>query len=934
MRLLIAAALLLMYLPALAEDFSLPERAHNLIDSGLVALDMDRGGLWMPWDAYPDDDHRLNVVKDLFAEPLKTFDAASLYAQWALQNPNQLAQEMMPILRLGTYKAPSLVNMLPARRLDEMLDTRLDSSAGAVAAAIIRQYLAPMLVADERVRESRGGIRYSNYALLQQKIDSLQMYSEESSRASVYELKSAERAEEQAARNFFAAARDAEKLQALYSAGIGLHAHFNSLLKTGADLREYYSKELKTVTLESPYGRIAIGGPGDDLYEGDYLFIFDVGGNDTYLAKRPEGKNDLINHPVRCLIDLDGDDVYLGGNYCLGSSMFGIDLLYDLSGDDTYAAGDFSLGSAMFGVAILEDRGGNDTYKGGVFTQGAAAFGIAMCIDGDGNDVWRAAANGQGFGFTRGFGAVIESRGNDHFITSSPYQDFLRYEQHFISFTQGAGLGYRPYASGGIGMLSDFHGNDTYVSDIYGQGTAYWYALGMLVDGRGDDRYVAYQYAQGAGVHLAHGVLLDVMGNDNYLSHGVSQGCGHDIAFGGLIDLDGDDDYIAESLSQGGGNANAVSLLLDSRGNDAYSARTLNNMQGFSDFRREYGMVGLFVDGAGRDLYTKPVSDSVHRKSTYGVFRDMEMALNEQVATGDAPESDDADSSSEERDPLAGDIDSLFTQASAAPQKYQYNVQPAREKIRDMLEAALPYLAGRLSTESARERHALTAVMQLLHDTIPAPVVKQLRDSLRSTDPRTVLMCLSIVGRIKDPGVSPELHDLIAHSNWRIRSAAALQLGKMGAQATPAALERLLDDQHIHVRMRAAYALGLLMPPNLLQIAGTCLSDKSQLVRNGFIEGLQRGDTALKPDQFRSLYRLTNSPLRQARIAALITRVDSNLVKSTDVGRWMEELPADAREAMYSAVDNSELWRKLVYNNRRKEPLRALRELIDAWKPS
>ena len=934
MRMLIAAALLLLYLPALADDFSLPERAHNLIDSGLVALDMDREGLWMPWDAYPDDDHRLDIVKELFAEPLKTFDAAALYAQWARQNPNQLAQELMPVLRLGTYKTPSLVNMLPARRLDEMLNTRLDSSAGAVASAIIRQYLAPMLVADELVRQSRGGIRIANFELLLQKIDSLQMYSEESSRASVYELKAAERAEEDAARRFFAAASDAEKLTALYSAGIGLHAHLNTLLKTSADLREYYSKELKTVTLESPYGRIAIGGPGDDLYEGEYLFIFDVGGNDTYLARRPAGKADLVNHPVRCLIDLAGDDVYLGGDYCHGSSLFGIDLLYDMSGDDTYAAGDFSLGSAMFGVAILEDRGGNDTYRGGVFTQGAAAFGIAMCIDSDGNDVWRAAANGQGFGFTRGFGALIEMRGNDHFITSSPYQDFLRYEQHFISFTQGAGLGYRPYASGGIGMLSDFHGNDTYVSDIYGQGTAYWYALGLLVDGRGDDRYVAYQYAQGAGVHLAHGVLLDVTGNDNYLSHGVSQGCGHDIAFGGLIDLDGDDDYSAESLSQGGGNANAVSLLLDSRGNDAYSARTLNNMQGFSDFRREYGMVGLFVDGAGRDLYTKPANDSVHRKSTYGAFRDMEMAVDEQIATGDAPDVSDTETSGEARDPLAGEIDSLFTQASAAPQKYQYNVQPAREKIRDMLEAALPWLAGRLSTESARERHALTAVMELLHDTIPGPVVKQLRDSLRSADPRTVLMCLTIVGRIEDPGVSPELHELITHPNWRIRSAAALQLGKMGAQATPAALERLLDDGHPHVRMRAAYALGQLMPPNLLQIAGSCLINRSQLVRNGFLEGLQRGDTVLKPDQFRSLYRLTNLPLRQTRIAALVTRVDSKLVKSADVVRWMEELPAEAREAMYAAANGSEPWRKLIYNNRRKEPLAALRAIIDAWKPS
>ncbi len=374
--------------------------------------------------------------------------------------------------------------------------------------------------------------------------------------------------------------------------------------------------------METEAGTVIIGGPGRTTYRGGVALIIDVGGDDVYEGDVAAALRDL---PISIVIDLAGNDIYRGDPHSLGAGFMGIGVLVDLEGDDVYTSGDFSLGAGLFGVGILADAAGNDSYSGDTCTEGAGAFGIGIHRDEDGNDVYKAALFSQAFGFVGGAGLLHDVTGNDLYFAGGKYTDEIRYFDHYISLSQGFGFGWRPDASGGIGILVDEAGNDVYVSDIFGQGSSYWFAVGGLVDYSGNDQYVAYQYAQGAGTHITVAALVDCDGDDNYVSKGVSQGCGHDLAIGILHDLAGDDSYTCHDLSQAAGNANGIGLLMDDAGNDSYSVRNPDNTHGYGNLRRDYGSVGILLDCGGTDSYSGRGSDNTWwMGSMHGVGVDVE----------------------------------------------------------------------------------------------------------------------------------------------------------------------------------------------------------------------------------------------------------------------------------------------------------------------
>jgi hypothetical protein len=373
---------------------------------------------------------------------------------------------------------------------------------------------------------------------------------------------------------------------------------------------------------ETRLGTIIIGGPGRTTYAGGAAVIIDIGGDDVYEGDVAAAMRDL---PVSVVVDLSGDDVYRGGHHSLGAGFMGVGILADLSGDDAYSAGDFSLGSGLFGVGVLVDEEGNDSYTGDTCTEGSGAFGIGVQRDAGGNDRYHSALFSQAFGFVMGAGLLHDVEGNDLYFAGGKYTDEIRYFDHYISLSQGFGFGWRPDASGGIGMLVDEAGNDVYVSDIFGQGSSYWFAVGGLVDYSGNDQYVSYQYAQGAGTHITVAALVDCDGDDNYVSKGVSQGCGHDLAIGLLHDLAGDDNYTCHDLSQAAGNANGIGVLMDDAGNDAYSVRGAANTHGYGNLRRDYGSVGIFLDCGGTDSYSgRGAEGSWWTGSLHGIGLDTE----------------------------------------------------------------------------------------------------------------------------------------------------------------------------------------------------------------------------------------------------------------------------------------------------------------------
>ncbi len=304
------------------------------------------------------------------------------------------------------------------------------------------------------------------------------------------------------------------------------------------------------------------------------------------------------------IIDLKGHDTYHSADSLPSLSGFGgLMAIADLAGNDQYQDAGFGFASGLFGFSSLIDFAGDDVYQGGCATQGFGFFGIGLLQDLAGRDSYSAALYAQSSASTLGAGILIDGSGNDAYAMRPVYVDDLRYRDHFLSMGQGFATGFMLGEAGGIGVLWDASGHDTYTADIFAQGSGYWHALGLLLDDGGSDRYVAHQYAQGAGVHEAVGMLADDSGDDRYYSKGVSQGCGHDRGLGLLVELGGGDQYVATDMSQGAGSANGVGLLIDFAGEDAYLGIKPKMNLGHADMRRDRGSFGFFLDAAGQDIY-------------------------------------------------------------------------------------------------------------------------------------------------------------------------------------------------------------------------------------------------------------------------------------------------------------------------------------------
>jgi HEAT repeat protein len=828
----------------------LPSYVTSSLDTALRAIYMNRADLAMRWDNVPDDVHRLSAIKRLFGDPLATFNVADSLAKLGLdgvEDPNAFFRYAGRLLDLGEMLADGTRPSLSDAEI--RVFTKIDMNAlDLTTALVLRRFLAVALTSDSRLMLARQDIPEDAYRRLVEFSDSLVLESQENAEATLVELKQAERYGMARAKQYFNIDAMLVDPSKMLRPGVALYSVSLDVARAMASELARTNDSIRSRTWTTPLGRIAIGGRGNDVYEGEYFCIIDVGGDDIYhLPSRT--KADAADHATSLIVDFSGNDSYIGSDFSFGAALFGASTLIDLKGDDSYSVGNFGLGCGFFGVGVLYDGEGSDRYSGGQCVEGAGFFGVGLLVDAAGNDNYLAHFESQGFGYTRGIGGIVDRDGNDSYIATSPFIDFLRYDDHFETFTQGAALGYRPIASAGIGFIAEGAGNDIYHSDIFGQGTGYWYGLGALVDRKGSDSYNSFQYSQGAGVHLAFGVLIDDAGSDNYVSHGVSQGCGHDIGFGALFDRRGDDNYVVESLSQGGGNADAVSLFVDGAGDDGYVARVPNTM-GFSDLRRMYGMVGVFLDLGGKDFYgsVKGANDSLWTGSFYGVGMD---ANNAPPMSEPSAAAEERSHTKEEIDAeLATDLEGLFIQASAAPQKYQYIVEPARARLVQLADSSIPYLLSQLGSESARERLALGFILPRFGKRVTQPLIDTVRFGHRSR----VGMAMYVLGEMKDTSAGVALGErLVDTTDWLVRSSAGEALLKMTAYSAKPYLRRALNDTFEIVRGRAARAFALVATVDELPIVLDMLDDTSQIVRYQIQLGLQQRGV----DSFAQLFART-----------------------------------------------------------------------------
>lgn len=779
------------------------EQIYTHIDTALTTIKMSREDFKMLHTYVKEDSFRLKIIKDLFETPLETFSITDSIARKGFEFSENQTEFL-------TF-ASSLLDVKPNRipKLSEQQFLPQKTKLPLQLKIALEKFLQAENLVREIVESELSAFSEENKNFILEQTADFLTQSDSEEEVNPFISRQNEYESYENSKRYFELVQKIN-LSRIFEICKFQQTIFERLVKVYK--QEKFNLQ-NTLEVKTEFGKIAFGTKGSDLFEGNYFLILDCGGSDTY---RFSEKSDKFQNTK--IFDASGNDFYESQNYGLGSGFFGLGILIDENGDDTYKSLSFSQGSGIFGIGILTDKNGNDVFSGDTCVQGAGFFGIGLLWDFNGTDTYKSEIFSQAFGGVKGFGGLFDKSGNDFYLPGGKYVDVLRYEARFEFLGQGFGFGIRPLASGGIGILADSLGNDTYRSDIFGQGSAYWFALGGIVDFGGNDTYSSHQYAQGSGVHFAFGSLHDYSGTDNYISYGVSQGCGHDFAFGGLLDLKGEDSYVCHDLSQGGGNADAISFFCDAEGKDGYLQKKRNTL-GYSDRRRDFGMIGLFFDLGGTDTYTQLIGaeNSTWIHSTYGYGVDKE-TLKE------SPKIKEALKDSVK---LETELEKLFIQASTPLHKFQKDVQPAREKIIEIGLEAMPFLVSKFDTFSPREAWALRLVI---------PKIKGsegfLNEVLKENDKTKIGLAIYILGEIGKEESVEFLEKMALHENWKIRDVTATALGKIKSLKAEKTLQKLCTDENFLVRKSATLGLGRIKAQKSTELLLTLLQDESQTVRH------------------------------------------------------------------------------------------------------
>jgi hypothetical protein len=119
------------------------------------------------------------------------------------------------------------------------------------------------------------------------------------------------------------------------------------------------------------------------------------------------------------LLDVEGNDVYVSGNWSMGTGYwFGAGLLYDGSGDDEYRGVCYSQATgAHFCIGVLLDEGGNDKHLAELTSNMCVGWGhdftVALHVDVGGDDLYEVQKHGLSFNINRSLTALIDIGGDD-----------------------------------------------------------------------------------------------------------------------------------------------------------------------------------------------------------------------------------------------------------------------------------------------------------------------------------------------------------------------------------------------------------------------------------------------------------------------------------------------------------------------------------------
>ena len=361
---------------------------------------------------------------------------------------------------------------------------------------------------------------------------------------------------------------------------------------------------------DSEDGVLVISGRGNDAHRDDVDMMIELGGDDWYLSNAggTEGQR-----PAALCIDLAGDDHYDGQFAVQGGGFLGAGALIDFSGDDDYQGGDYAQGGSFIGSGLLVDFDGTDFYRAHHGCQGSGSFGLGLLWDASGNDVYHSSGMSLGNGGPQGVGVLLESGGDD--VAACGVWRATRYTDEY-GHGLGASIGVRSwpwYADssfyGGLGFVDDAGGDDRYEA-LVGLGSAYTFGAGIFVNTGGNDEYFAFSDAMGGSIHLGSAIMVEQGGDDSYRALDSAVGVGGDRGTGLFLETAGDDEYFVNSHGLGTGRKpKALGLAVEFAGNDTYTFGGNSMTAVWRPSNPENWAWATFVDLGGDDSYT-PYEDS------------------------------------------------------------------------------------------------------------------------------------------------------------------------------------------------------------------------------------------------------------------------------------------------------------------------------------
>lgn len=433
-----------------------------------------------------------------------------------------------------------------------------------------------------------------------------------------------------------------------------------------------------TYVVDTPAGKIILGDAADTDYDpasnsalaGEVAVLIDAGGNDTY--KIPVAANQSVQNGVSLAVDMGGSDTYtytevadpedtadilasdddgrqtpagplslnngpvsLSTTARQGAGRVGIGVLVDQGGQaDTYRSLRMSQGAAVFGVGVLFDDGGIDAYDAEALAQGGAVKGLGVLWDAAGDDSYRVWHAGQGFGAAAGAGVLNDVDGADAYeaVTGQAggaavlYLSLADRARSNRNLAQGAGVGVASSAqdtglAGGLGILRDRAGLDTYTAGTVAQGIGSVRGMGILADAAGDDVYDGRALVQGSGELYAGGVFLEGGGSDEYNQSSIiiqnGQGTGRTFGWGYFHDTTGDDTVSYMTPGGGVGLDGGFGFAFFADGVDAHTSSSPTTW-GYAQNSVPQGAqldgaltVGVFLEsGNDTDTYSRPNLDT------------------------------------------------------------------------------------------------------------------------------------------------------------------------------------------------------------------------------------------------------------------------------------------------------------------------------------